>query len=152
MPATSAQTTPVVYNDNPDITDIPHDDLRLVPGSSSLYGVQRIQIKEIIRRRCQEEFILFIPPTSKDYPPEVKSSRDGLLRQMRLIVLAPYVTSSTPQQRDLAWKKHLEKHKVQREGNEGYEFNVRIHSYPEHSTMDRPSLPPGELKYLLNPG
>ena len=146
MPATLAQTTPVVYNDDSDITDIPHDDLRLVPdGSLSLNGVRRVQIKEIIRRRCQEEFILFIPPTSKDYPPEIKSSRD--------IVLAPYVlTSSTPQQRDLAWKKHLEKRKVQHEGNEGYEFNVRIHSYPEHSTMDQPSLPPGELKYLLNPG
>ena len=101
---------------NISITDILGDDLRLVPVFSSLYGVRRLQIKEIIRLQCQEEFILFIPPTSKDDPPEVKSSRDGLLRQMLRIVLAPHVTSSTPQQRDLAWNKHLKKHKVNREG------------------------------------
>lgn len=143
----------VVYmdDDDDDITDIPRHDLRLVQVSSSLYGVRRLRINEIIRLRCHEEFILFIPPTSKNDPPEVKSSREGLLRQMRRIVMAPYMTSSTPQQRELLWNKHLEKRQVQREGNDGYEFNVRVHSYPERFTMDRPSIPPGELKYLLNP-
>ena len=80
---------------------------------------------------------MFIPPTSKNDPPEkVKLSRDSILPQMRRIVMAPYMTSINPQQHDLAWNKHLESRQILREGKEGFEFNVRIHSPKRSKWID----------------
>eukprot|EP00956_Cyclotella_meneghiniana_P033008 scaffold92750_cov52-Cyclotella_meneghiniana.AAC.1 len=131
--------------------NIPRYDERVIPVTSKNYGVRRLPIGEFIRLGCEDEFTLYIPPTSSKESPEVKSLREELLLQMKRIVMASFQKNTTPEEREAGWQKHLQSRQFDRHGNDGYDFNVKIVTYPERPVMDRPSIPPSELKYLLNP-
>ena len=141
----------VLNIDDDDVMNIPRYDERVIPVTSKNYGVRRLPIGEFIRLGCEDEFTLYIPPTSAKEPPEVKSLRDDLLLQMKRIVMASFQKTTTPEEREAGWQKHLQSRQFDRHGNDGYDFNVKIVTYPERPVMDRPSIPPSELKYLLNP-
>ena len=112
-----------------------------------------MSIEEFIRLGCEDEFVLFISPTFTKDPPEVKAMREDILMQMKCIVmsLSPFQKSTTTEECDAGWKKYLERRQYDRDGMPGYNFVVKVVSYPECSIMDRPSIPPSKLKYLLNP-
>eukprot|EP00956_Cyclotella_meneghiniana_P018450 scaffold30718_cov36-Cyclotella_meneghiniana.AAC.2 len=159
-PQTAFQPSPVKFpsdddvvldTEDDDVMNIPRYDDRQTPLTSKNYGVRRLSIDEFIRLGCEDEFVLYIPPTSTKDAPEVKAMREDILMQMKRIVMSPFQKSTTTEERDAGWKKHLERRQYNRDGNPGYDFVVKVVSYPERSIMDRPSIPPSELKYLLNP-
>ena len=151
--------TPVRFpllDDSPssDVEDIHHltrRDQVFVPISVSLRGVKRLSIQNVLRLCSKEECVIFVPPHNKNDDNSWRTCADDVLNQMKRIILAPYLKSTTKEDRDLAWEQHLKQREVKRDGSVGYEFHVRVSSFAERDKLSIDDIPQGLLQYLTDP-
>ena len=149
------------YDDNSDDDSLPeanenvfnisrHDEI-FTPLTIASKGVRRLAIKDILRLDSGDEFILFLPPYNRNDNKLWRETSDTILGLMRRIIMQPYAKSTTPQDRDIGWTKHLSTHERERDGNIGYEFNVRVVAYPSRDHIQKDSLPASSVDYLVDP-
>ena len=108
-------------------------------------------MKDIVRLRVSDEFVLFIPPENKKSPLELKEAREYLLNRFKKIITHDFPKTTKPAQRESYWDSELRSREIARDGQVGYEFHVKVISYPEHDEMSRSPMQRSEINYLLNP-
>lgn len=113
--------------------------------------MKRLRMKEIVRLRITDEFVLFLPPVTKKSPPEFKETREYLLNKFKRIITSSFMNTTTAAQREAYFESELRARAVTREGQIGYEFHVKVISYPEREQMSIPGLPGSEINNLIDP-
>jgi hypothetical protein len=108
-------------------------------------------MKDIVRLRVSDEFVLFIPPENKKSPSELKETREQLLNRFKKIITYDFVNTTTPAKRESYWDAELLSRELPRDGQVGHEFHVKVISYPERDQMSRSPMQGSEINYLLNP-
>ena len=88
-------------------------------------------IKDILRLASKDECVIFVPPYNKNDDCLWKKCAADVMDQMKRIILAPYLKTSTKEEREAAWEQHLKQREVKRDGSVGYEFHVRVSSFAE---------------------
>ena len=136
---------------NEDVFNIPRHDEIFQPLTSASKGVRRLAIKDILRLDSGDEFILFLPPFNKNDKKVWRDTSNTVLGLMRRIIMSSFSKTTTPQERDAGWKNHLISRQRERDGNYGYEFNVRVAAYPSRDFIEKESLPTESVEYLVNP-
>ena len=108
-------------------------------------------MKEILRLNTGDEFVLFIPPHNRKDDKAWSESSKAILGMMKRIIMSPFVNKSTASDRETGWNKHLRSRERERDGDVGYEFNVRVHAYPSRDYLEKESLPVSSVDHLINP-
>ena len=108
-------------------------------------------IKDILRLDSGDEFILFIPPFNKNDKKVWRDTSNTVLGLMRRIIMSPFANTTTAQERETGWNKHLCTRQRERDGTFGYEFNVRVVAYPSRDLVEKDDLPTASVDYLVDP-
>ena len=131
------QDTETSPDDDPgDIINQPHRmDQQYTPISCTTQALKRLRMGEIVRLRHNDEFILFIPPTTPKDPKPFSKACESVLNKMRNMVMHDYRNNTTSAACNKYFKKELEHRSVDRNGRVGHEFHVRVLTYPERARM-----------------
>jgi hypothetical protein len=72
------------------------------------------------------------------------------MNRLGKIITAALDHDRTPAERDAYFENELRSREVLREGKVGYEFHIRVHSYPERHKMSMKPVPVHEINHILN--